>query len=386
MSARFGMLFLLAWVSVFNAEAAEDVSIEGSASVEVRLFDKAPVYADQHRHASALVLNPTFTKAAAPWEAKLSPYLRVDSADAASNYLDLREASVRYQDRKNLWLFGIETAHWSVVESNHLIDIVNQADPRADVDLLAKLGQPVISYTRFLDRLGRVELMWLPYHRPRPLLGSGSRQRFGPVAQDPVPHGLGPWNRTNDAAIRWSGTLSGMDLGAYFFSGLSREPDQLSSGAESYRRIRQLGVNAEWPIGSLLLKLEAIHRRGHGKAFGAYVIGGEYTFTLPSGELSTLFETMKDHRDISAPATRFANAHFAGVRYRFNEFGDGELLYGVLRDQASNAWLHKFEFSRRMSPEFRVNLIVRKIVSGDVSPYSDLRRDSNVQLTLTRYF
>lgn len=106
-----------------------------------------------------------------------------DAADSASRYLDLREAGARYRSLQGLWRFGMETVHWGVVESNHLVDVVNQLDPRADVDLEAKLGQPLASYTRFLDRLGRVELMWMPYMRPRPLVGNESRQRLGPAAQ-----------------------------------------------------------------------------------------------------------------------------------------------------------------------------------------------------------
>jgi hypothetical protein len=386
--ARAALLLALAG-ACSAAPAAGGVAVEGSIGVELRLFDNPPTLPGQRRHAGALVLNPSFSAtpgASGAWDVKLSPYLRLDAADSASRYLDLREASVRHRSPKDLWRFGMETVHWGVVESNHLIDIVNQLDPRADVDLEAKLGQPLVSYTRFLDRFGRVELMWLPYHRPRPLLGNESRQRLGPVAQDPAPHGLAPWRRTNDAAIRWSGTLWDVDVGVYGFSGLSREPDQLPSGAERYRWIKQIGLNAQWPVGSMLWKLEAIHRRGHGKPFDAYVVGGEYTFTLPSGELGVLLETMEDQRDASAPPTRFADAMFAGVRFRFNESGDSELLGGVLRDRASNAWLHKLEFSRRILPEVRLGLIVRKIESDDESPYAPLRDDSNLQLTLTHNF
>ena len=382
---RAALLLALA-VACSAAPAAEGIALEGSVGVELRLFDHAPRLPGQRHHAGALVLNSSFTAAAGAWDFKLSPYLRLDAADSASRYLDLREASVRHRSPQGLWRVGMETVHWGVVESNHLVDVVNQLDPRADVDMKAKLGQPLVSYTRFLDRFGRVELMWLPYHRPRPLLGNESRQRVGPVARDPVPHGLGSWRRTDDAAIRWSGTLSDVDLGVYAFRGLSREPDEPSSGAESYRKITQFGLNAQWPVGSMLWKLEAIHRRGHGKAFNAYVVGGEYTFNLPSGELGALLETMRDRRDASAPPTRFADALFAGVRYRFNESGDSELLYGVLRDHASRARLHKLEFSRRMLPKVRLGLVVRKIESEDDSPYASLRDDSNLQLTLTLNF
>lgn len=378
-------------MAVAAAAAAADsgTALEGSVSMETRIFARAPSQQGQDRHTAALILNPSWTTtagAARNWELRLTPYVRLDVADSASRYIDLREASARHRSGQDLWRFGLETVHWSVVESNHMVDIVNQVDPRADVDLEAKLGQPVVSYTRFLDRSGRVELLWLPYQRPRPHVGPASRQRLGPPAQDSAKHGIGPWKRSDDAAIRWSGMLGDADLGVYYFSGLSREPDAPSSPAESYRRIRQFGLNLQWPMGSMLWKLEAIHRRGHGRPFGAYVAGGEYTFALASGELGLLLETMRDRRDANAPPTRFANALLAGVRYRFNESGDGALLYGVLHDRANHAVLHKLEFSRRMFDTVRLGLVARKIISVDSSPYAALRNDSNLQLTVSHNF
>ncbi len=74
-----------------------------------------------------------------------------------------------------------------------------------------------------------------------------------------------------------------------------------------------------------------------------FIAGAEYAFSRPDGDLSLLFEYLRDHRDASAPFTPFTHGPFAGVRIRFNEPGDAELQYGVLHDRATRILMHKLE-------------------------------------------
>lgn len=371
------------------AAAGDGLALEGSAGVEARLFARTPFYPEQSRHAVAVVLAPVWKSsfgAARSWEAVLAPYLRMDVSDAASRYLDLREASAKVRHADNLWRAGFDSVFWGVAESNHLIDVVNQVDPRADADLEAKLGQPMLSYTRFLGSFGRLEALWLPWHRERPRVSARSRQRTDSgVAADAV-HGLGRFRRHDDWALRWSGSLADADLGFYVFRGLSREPDVGDGGVETYRLIRQFGLSAQLPQGNMLWKLEALHRRGHGRPFWAHVAGGEYTIAGAAGDLGLLFEWSRDHRDASAPPTRFSRSAFGGLRYRFNESADSELLMGVVRDLTHHAWLHKLEYSRRVADTMRLALVARAIDAPAASPYAALRRDANLQVSLSHNF
>jgi len=373
-----GLLLLLA--------PARALQLEGSAGVEVRLFQQASSLQGSARHGSALVLNPTLTLQPQPdWEARLTPYLRLDARDAGSRYLDLREASLRWRGANQLLRIGMETVHWGVLESARLVDVVNQVDLRADPDQEAKLGQPLLSFNWFLGEAGRLEALWMPYHRPRSGPGLAARPLAG--TSDAQPRGPGPWRRTRDGALRWSATLGDLDLGLYAFRGLAREPDApAASGRAPYRRISQWGLNAQWPQGAMLWKLEALHRRGHGQPFHALAAGGEYTLNLPSAELGLLAEWQRDHRDASAPPARVARGLFGGVRWRFFEAGDAELLYGALRDRDAGAWLHKVEFSRRLAARQRLGLVARRTSCDEQSPLAPLRNENHLQLTLTHSF
>jgi len=48
-------------------------------------------------------------------------------------------------------LVGINSVFWRVVESNHLVDILNQTDLIEDIDGEEKLGQPMISLSTQQD-------------------------------------------------------------------------------------------------------------------------------------------------------------------------------------------------------------------------------------------
>lgn len=381
----------LAWMLVLwsGAASAGLPSLEGYVAVETRVFAESPQDPRQARDTAALVLNPAWKArfgSGEAWELELAPYARIDARDQAARYVDLRVASLEYRERSQVLRVGFDSVFWGVAESNHLVDIINQVDPRADIDLEAKLGQPMVSYTRFLDSYGRVELFWLPEFRPRPGIGAKGRQRLEPIPESQQTHGLGRFVRTNDWAVRWSGQVAGADVGVYVFKGIGREPNFSQSPEGIYQEIRQAGLTMQLPQGSMLWKLEAMRRAGQGRTFNAYVAGGEYTIARPSGDLGLLFEWSQDFRDASAPPTRFARAMFGGIRYRFSESGDGELLFGVLRDLRHNVWSYKLEFSRRLSDHVRLGLVARTIVAPASSAFGPLRRDTNVQTMLSWNF
>jgi hypothetical protein len=370
-------------------DAMPVVETHGSIGPEVWLFNRAPAFPTQHQHAAALVLNLGWVVTHPMYPGvtgRLTPYVRLDVSDPDMRYFDLREATIRAGRGDDLWQAGMETLDWSVMESRHPANIINQIDTRADIDLEAKLGQPMLSYTRFSEAYGRLALYWMPWFRPRPQLGLRSRQRVGPLGPAAPSHGLAPWQRTNDIAVRWSGAIADADIGAYYFDGLSREPRIAPDLTTSYQRIRQLGLTGVLPVGSMLWKGEAIFRWGQGAPFGAYIAGAEYTFSRPDGDLSLLFEYLRDHRDASAPFTPFTHGPFAGVRIRFNEPGDAELQYGVLHDRATRILMHKLEFSRRFGKSARLRLVARKASCDGDSVFEALCRDSMLQVNLTHNF
>ena len=389
-SARQVLVILAACLSVARADAAW--RLEGSAGLETRWFPKAPLYPEQARHAAVLLLNPVLKiepAADGPWRATLDVAARIDARDRAARTVDLSQATVMHQTAAAVWRAGFDKVFWGVTESVHLIDVVNQVDPRVSIDLDAKLGQPMLSYSRFLGDAGRVDALWLPYFRERPSPGEASRQRVPGMGTVQTDHGLGSLRRTDDVALRWAGALpwGGADAGLYHFAGLGREPIPGPLGP-SYRRMRQTGLQLQLPRGNMLWKLEALHREGHGQPFWAYVSGGEYTMSFDAGDLGLLAEWSRDHRDASAPPTRFARSGFAGLRFRLSDSSDTEVKVGVLRDTVVGATLYKAEFGRRLAEHYGVSLVARKlrVGGGAATPYAPLAQDDNLQLTLRRSF
>ncbi len=381
----------LAWVlALWSGAASADLpALQGSVAVETRVFAESPEDPNQARDTAAVLLNPVWKArfgSDEAWELEMSPYARIDARDKAARYVDLRVASLEFRERSQMFRVGFDNVFWGVAESNHLVDIINQVDPRADVELEAKLGQPMVSYTRFLDSYGRVEVFWLPYFRPRPGIGEKGRQRLEVIPESQQTHGLGRLLRRDDWAVRWSGQIASADVGLYIFKGVGREPDFSRSTEGDYHATRQLGMTLQLPQGSMLWKLEALRRSGQGRTFNAYVAGGEYTIARPSGDLGLLLEWSQDFRDGSAPPSRFARSLFGGVRYRVSESGDGEILFGVLHDLRHNTRSYKVEFSRRLSDHVKLGLVARKFVAPADSPFAALRRDANVQMTLSWSF
>ena len=366
-------------------------AIQGSVDTEVRLFDRSAGQENQGPVGLSWALQGQWRQNRdddKTLEFLLSPYLRFDAVDSASRYLDLREARADLRIADNLFRLGFDVVRWGAVESNQLVDVVNQLDLRADVDGKAKLGQPMVAYSRFFGSVGRLDLMWLPLFRPRPFAGSSNRLSGGLTRASDVPdHGLGRFLRDDGAAMRWSGQAAGADWGLSHYRGLSREPSFALGRAPVYRSIRQTGLDLQWPIGKMLWKMEVMHRRGQGRPFIAWIGGGEYTIGQPEFDLGLLLEVTRDGRDATAPPTRFADGWFFGVRIGVADAGSSEMLWGVLRDRQGASWAHKLEVSRRFGDHWRLSVVGRKVVSNDPSgPYAVLERESHVQATLKYSF
>ena len=73
-------------------------------------------------------------------------------------------------------MVGINSVFWRVVESNHLVDILNQTDLIEDIDGEEKLGQPMISLSTQQD-WGGLSLFVLPWFRERTFPSEEGRLR-----------------------------------------------------------------------------------------------------------------------------------------------------------------------------------------------------------------
>jgi len=303
---------------------------------------------------------------------------------------------------------GIDKVYWGVVESRHLVDVINQVDGLEDIDEEDKLGQPMLRAARSTD-WGRFELLLMTGFRERRYPGEDGRLR-GPLKIDtdhPV-YEASQEEWAPDIAARYSHYLGPVDLGLHLFHGTSREPrlvpeseqglnEQDRTGQDAatqlvphYDIMSQAGIDLQYTADATLWKAEAIVREATDDLFGAASIGVEHTLYQiadSDADLGLLAELHVDDRGDADPATLYDEDVFLGLRLALNDAQDTSVLAGAIRDADSSETLWTVEAKRRFGDDWVVDAELRGFSGVDEdSPFAFLRDDSFLNLRLTRYF
>ena len=408
-----------------------DVDLTGRLAAESRWFPQTALFQGQGSHASGFVAEPNlYLEDEAGRILNVTPWFRYDSADDRRTHYDLREAYLLLSGAagNGEWelRLGVDRVFWGVVESRHLVDIINQIDLVEHPDEKTRMGQPM-AYVTWSSDWGVVELLGMSWHRKRTFPGSDGRLRASVVVDNDLAEyesSSGKWHP--DFAARYSHTLGLLDFGASVFDGTAREPafglcfdcgppgvppnlpgspgPPGSSGSSGlpvpvlypiYHQIRQFGLDAQWTTGSLLLKLEAIRRSGARnlagveETFNAFVLGGEYTFFSlwnTDADLTLFAEWDRDER--GRRATNFyENDLFAALRLMLNDVQGTEMTVSVLHDLDKRQRIYGLELARRLSDAFSLDLGAVAITNIDRDDlYYDLRQDGFVQLGINYHF
>ena len=110
------------------------------------------------------------------WSVQL--FGRLDNKDQNREHADIREALWLHIDGDNEWRVGVNTMFWGVVESQHLVDVINQIDGVEGIDGEDKLGQPMVHLKRYED-WGVLDFLVLPGFRERTFHSPPGRLRPG---------------------------------------------------------------------------------------------------------------------------------------------------------------------------------------------------------------
>lgn len=382
----------LALAFAVSGAGAREAGTTGVVSLDTRLFFDPPPFAPQRRHAFGGVLEVEHRWRAGGNTVTVRPHLRVAHT---GSYIDLREAAWERDFGKMSVRAGFKKVFWGVMESNHLIDIVNQTDLASDPDGEEKFGQPMVALGWGGGDLGRIEFFYLPYFRERLFPARKARLRADPPVEQRHTFGSsGRWHP--DYVARWSNSMQLADVGIYVFRGLSREPDLtlvVPDGSEpvlqaSYRPITQLGADFQVPHGSMMWKGELLYRRGHGRPFSAFSLGGEYTLPVKAGDLGVIVEWSRDYRNASAPFTNFSKALFGGVRFRMNSQHDSEIIVGQQYDRANHLRFFSVEWNRRIGDNWKLQIEGKKFSTRDATPtpLSVLQDENYLQAKLSYFF
>ena len=384
------------------------VDLTGSLSAETRRFFRDPGHPGQGSQPNSLVAKPQlYLEHRAGWSFALSPFYRFDAEDSRRTHADVHEAYALFLgaagDAQWELRLGVDRVFWGVVESNNLVDIVNQVDLVEHPDEKSKLGQ-FMGHLTYAAPWGVVELLALPYHRQRTFPGRSGRLRLPwLVDADLATYESGAAERHVDAAVRYSHTVGALDFGISAFEGTSREPFLLpatSPGgdlvlAPHYPQIRQIGLDGQLIAGAWLAKLEAIHRSGMSNRLGreepysSFVLGGEYSFYSVFGsalDVTVLSEWSYDDRGIRS-ISRFENDIFLGARLAFNDVQGTELLVSTLQGVDHDTRVYSVELSRRFSDRWSLRMeaiALRELDPSDI--LYETRRDSFLEVAIIYSF
>ena len=396
---------LLLWLvshqpAVLIAQLLEDWEFTGYTSIESRWFTDGPLDSRQESGLGiSLSIEPEFYRA---WnEGDLSmtfkPFIRLDSEDTERTHFDIRELYVnKISDNWELKV-GVDKVFWGVVESQHLVDIINQTDLIENLDREEKLGQPMINFT-WISKIGNFDLFFLPYFRERTFPGIDGRLRSQPHVDTDRPiyeSDAEQWHP--DYTMRWSHVIGEFDLGLYYFYGTSRDPlfqpDTNSAGETVlrpvYNLMHQVGSDIQWTHEGWLLKFEGLIRSGRDQHYQAFAAGFEYTFyglfgsSIDAGVLS---EYHYDSRGDDATSI-FNQDIFTGTRITLNDNWDTAILGGAFYDHDNGTTAFRVEFERRLGDRYKLLIKGQKFSDTARNDLSyNFRQDSYLQIELRRYF
>lgn len=324
------------------------------------------------------------------------PFIRVDQRDRERTHVDIRELT--WQKAAEDWelRIGVRKVFWGVIEFNHLVDIINQTDLVENIDTEDKLGQPMVNLAIIRD-WGTVDFFLMPWFREREFPGKEGRLRTQPrVDEDLAAYESGAEQKHLDMAVRYSHYFGDWDIGISHFYGTSREPrliPALKNGrpvlAPFYDIINQTSLDLQATKGSMLWKLEALHRSGQDETYNALAAGGEYTFYglgQTDIDLGVLLEYHFDDRGEDAP-TLFDDDIALGARLALNDVQSTTALLGLLVDRDNGGKFIDVEASRRLSANWLLEIEARFLFDqARIDPAFALRRDDYLQVFVSWNF
>ena len=393
-----------------NAYAESDIYFDfsGKISVENRWFPQTNLYKHQSHHASGFVFEPEFYfENAAGWSFNFVPFLRYDSADSRRTHADIREAYFllfgELGDDEWELRIGVDRVFWGVIESNHLVDIINQVDAIEHTDLEVELGQ-LMAHATWSGKWGVAELFILPHHRERTFPSRDGRLRTEFIVDEDHPtyeSSAEQWHV--DFALRYSHNFGPFDIGISVFDGTSREPAYIPRPEPDglilvphYEKIRQFGLDAQMTLDAWIFKLEAIRRSGAKNLsleeddYAAFVVGTEYTFYSvfdSPADFSVVGEWNYDERGEDA-TNIFDDDLFFAIRYALNDIQDTAFFLSIMQDREHSTNVLFLEFDRRLSDQWSMNMEGFHPLNTDEKDMQiyPTRRDSFIELRLNYNF
>jgi hypothetical protein len=385
----------------------------GRLAVEYSHFWHDPEYAGQYSDYGSVFIEPKYN---AEWDDgkqqfNFTGFARLEPRDENRQHADIRELEYLLIGDSYELRAGIRKVFWGVTEAQHLVDVVNQSDTVENQDGETKLGQPMLNLA-YIQGASTLDLFVLPYFRERTFPSEEGRPRTRFVVDEDLASFEASSGRNHvDAAVRWSISDGGFDVGLSYFYGTGRnprlQPRRIAPGqtvlAPNYDLLQQFGIDATYVDGAMLWKLEAVGREQLGAWYYATSAGFEYTYSGvfdSAADVGLLSEYLYDSRglkatrtdiapaDFTAPPSQFQNDLLLGMRIGFNDVQSSQILMGIIPDLDGRGLAYSIEAERRLGETWKVNLEWRGY-AGSI-PANDVlyaqRNDDYLKLWLSWYF
>ncbi len=392
------MLRPVAVLGLLFAAGTAAAEFSGNVALEAQLFSETAQFDDQFDENLTASFKPKWdgewNDGDDLWSFEL--FMRADNKDAGREKIDVREALWLHIDGDNEWRVGINTMFWGVIESKHLVDVINQIDLVEGIDGEEKLGQPMIHLKNYQD-WGVLDFLVLPGFRERTFQEAEGRLR-GPlvVDTDQAEYESSDEEHHVDFSLRFSQTYGDLDLGLHYFDGTNRDPVFLpgTDGGEAvlipfYEQMQQVGLDAQLIYEDWIYRLEYIRREADSNDFDAYVAGFEYTFygiyESPT-DLGLLLEYAYDARS-KDEADLLDNDVFLGTRFAFNDAQSSEILAGFFIDADNQSRSFRVEGNRRFGDSWKGTLELQTFSDIDSEDrLAALEKDDFVLVEMAYYF
>ncbi|MET0661272.1 MAG: hypothetical protein ABW110_24300 [Steroidobacteraceae bacterium] len=366
-------------------------------SVEARGFLHDEQYPGQKGSGLSVSAEPEFDYAVREHATlRFVPFARWDQHDDERTHADIRELSLRLRRGNFDAVIGVSRVFWGVIESVHLVDIVNQTDLVENPDGEEKLGQPMLNLM-WSTPYGNLSGFVLPYFRERTLPGRKGRLRAALTYDDDAALYESDAEQEHvDAALRYALSAGAIDLGLSHFKGTAREPRfvvrNMASGAvltPVYDLIDRTGIDLNVVSGAWLWKLEAVHQTDRVDDYSAAAAGFEYTYSGAFGsswDAGILLELLWDERGEEG-GSAFQDDLFLGTRWSGNDVAGTEMLAGIAFDRDHSGYFATVEASRRAGSFGKLVLEARFFAGGTTDdPITAFERDDYVQLEYTHFW
>lgn len=370
--------------------------VSGLFKLDYRYFPDEALYIGQHQGYFSTLFQPEIYL---EWNQgkqllQFTGFVRLDQYDTYRTHVDFRELYWQVIFKHWELSVGVKKIFWGVTESNHLVDIINQADALEGFDLEQKLGQPMI-HASWSPKWGTIDLFAMTYFRQMRFPGLQGRLRPPLVIDyDNAVFESESEEYNIDLAIRWSHSFSVFDLGISHFYGTSRLP--IFTPTDSirftpfYELINQTGLDVQALTGSMFWKAEIIYRQSKRKIITAFTVGGEYTFgnLFRSGiDLGLIAEYNYDDRPLQESVNALDDDFFFGARLAFNDRQSSDFLGGIVIDRNNQTLRYFLEANRRLGDSWKISIEVSGF--DNIAPTEFIyliRNDSYAQFSLAKYF